>query len=111
MPAFYQQRNIDLMKIYDHFGYRSQTAKLVEESKELQEIYRHWVSSDNSPIYYQQLIDELADVFIVFSQLKINISRRDNLNAFYDDFSDAIEAKIKRTLKRIEEGYYEQNQD
>lgn len=106
MIPFYQQRTTELRKIYNHFTPSQQADKLVEESKELCEILKQWIASDCSPIYWDHVIEELADVSIMLMQLKDAVAQKDPGDLFDEQLSDQIEFKIARTLKRIETGYY-----
>lgn len=105
--SFHLERNMQLQQIYEHFGFISQADKLEEEAGELADAYVAWVNSDWSSPAWDHLIEELADVTIVLSQLKNQMIRLDETGTFFDQLDTAIENKIKRTLKRIEEGYYD----
>ena len=75
----------DLLKIIEHFGINNQQRKLQEEVFELQ----------------QEITEELVDVMVLLKQFY-----------YYYACSDwepqkIEEEKIKRTLERIESGYYD----
>jgi len=107
---FYRKRDDDLLKIYDHFGYANQLEKLSEEIKEFSEAYRQWILNDCDQKFWDDMIEEYADVVIILGQFRKNIIRRDKDYLFHQDLADAEETKVQRTLQRIEEGYYEQKE-
>lgn len=109
MPTFpyHLDRAEKLQRIYEHFGFQNQADKLKEEACEFADAYAAWVKSDWSSPAWDHLIEELADVTIILSQLKNQMIRLDDTGTFFDQLDTAIENKIKRTNKRIEEGYYE----
>ena len=76
-----------LEKILNHFGKDNQELKLLEEVKELK-LALEWNDRD-------QIEEEMADVLVVINQLKTE--RVENI----------YRKKINRTLKRMEEGYYD----
>ena len=103
---YYIERAKNLQQIYDYFGFRTQAEKLKEECQEFADAYVAWVMSDWSTPAWDDLIEELADVTIVLTQLKNQMMRLDQSGTFFEQLDAAIEAKIKRTRERIESGYY-----
>lgn len=103
---YHLERNKNLQMIYDYFGFRTQADKLKEECQEFADAYKAWVQSDWSTPAWDDLIEELADVTIVLTQLKNQMIRLDQTGTFFDQLDAAIESKIKRTQERIENGYY-----
>ena len=84
-----------LSKILAHFGNRKQTIKAIEELSELAaSLARDLMIGD----LRNSTIEEIADVKIMIAQLEYLVG---------DSVNVAVEQKIKRTLKRIEDGYYE----
>jgi len=73
-------------QIIHHFGRKNQLKKLIEEMQELEEAIE---SKKYSDIY-----EEMADVQILLDQLKVSLVDKIYIK------------KIKRTLGRIESGYY-----
>lgn len=113
MPTFpyHLDRAEKLQRIYEHFGFQTQADKLKEEAGEFADAYTAWVNSDWSSPAWDHLIEELADVTILLSQLKNQMIRLDETGTFFDQLDTAIENKIKRTNKRIQEGYYDKKSD
>ena len=109
--CYFMKRNEDLLTIYDHFGYKNQLEKLAEEVKEFSEAYAEWVINGFAQEFWDHMIEELADVDILISQFRKNIIRVDGKYVFHQDLGDAEENKIQRTLKRIDEGYYERDKE
>lgn len=89
------KREDKLMQIFDHFGATNQAEKLMEEATEL----RVEIIEDN----YLGIIEELADVEVLLDQIKVK----------YEIYPEEVESikkeKIDRTLKRIKDGYYDEN--
>ena len=84
-----------LSKILAHFGNRKQMIKTIEELSELAaSLARDLIIGD----LRNSTIEEIADVKIMIAQLEYLVG---------DSVNVAVEQKIKRTLKRIEDGYYE----
>ena len=99
----------DYLKIINHFGVNNQQRKLQEEVFELQEAindYKYVEAYKNSPaekFHKRNIAEELADCFILLKQFQM-----------YFDFgtmelTEIMNSKLKRTLDRMEEGYYEAN--
>lgn len=98
------QETIDqLNEIYKHFGENPQRHKLVEECRE----YIGATRDADPNLDYRSLgrseqelennvISEIADVFIVSTQLVLN----------NPEIQKIVYQKIQRTLDRIKEGYY-----
>ena len=81
--------------ILDVFGISNQFNKTLEELSELSTKIYHYKDNKCNVI---ELMDEIVDVDIMISQLKI----------YFDEevIEEYKKAKIERTLKRIESGYY-----
>lgn len=81
--------------ILDVFGIENQFNKTLEELSELSTKIYHYRDNKCNVI---ELIDEIIDVDIMISQLKI----------YFDEntIEEYKKAKIERTLRRIESGYY-----
>lgn len=88
----------DFKKIVDHFGVTKQIKKFAEESFELQEAL---LTDDYTKQSRKHIIEELCDCLIIINQFKTAYDITD------DELADIINFKIDRTLKRIEEGYYD----
>ena len=97
-------KNKAIMKIADTFGDK-QKLKLIEELSELTRELALDVSHNRE--ITQNTINEIADTLILIEQI-LYLAEKNGLNA-NQLLEDAIEYKIQRTLKRIEEGYYENN--
>lgn len=105
----------DMKKIADHFGLSTQLEKLREEMRECEEssrIYQSNLELNPDPQTMTpdehidraterlHLIEELADVKLMLDQIVYLIHGE-------SDFKKMYQHKIERTLKRIENGYYE----
>jgi hypothetical protein len=108
--SYFCKRTNELLRIYDHFGYKNQLEKLSEEIKEFSEAYTDWVANGFDIAFWDHMIEELADVDILISQFRKNIIRNDDNYLFHQDLYHAEEAKIARTLSRIKEGYYDEEE-
>lgn len=93
--------------IADHFGHETQRKKAHEEFIEAAESNARWgvvQTFCNDPAYTEQVrkeyVGELADALIMIKQQVYQISDP-------DEFKAVVDAKIERTLNRIETGYYE----
>lgn len=89
----------DLLKIIEHFGVENQQRKLQEEVFELQQEITIYQQGSNGRT--KEITEELVDVMVLLKQFY-----------YYYACSDwepkkIEEEKIKRTLERIESGYYE----
>lgn len=84
-----------LKKIVLTYGAYPQISKAVEELIELSEILIKDINK--SELYKDSLIEEMADVEVMLSQLKIIYNVSD------EELQDEISRKIDRTMKRIEE--------
>lgn len=91
----------DLIKIIEHFGINNQQRKLNEEMFELQEAITIFEQGNNQS--YDDITEELVDVMILLKQIFYHYELNDY------QAKQIEERKIKRTLKRIESGYYERN--
>lgn len=89
-----------LKKITKHFGIETELTKLTEEMGELlNECYkRHFVDPE-----YGEIEDEMADVLVILLQIMLHF------NVDVDKVTDTVEHKIERTVKRIEEGWYDKH--
>lgn len=103
--------NENLKKIANHFGHASQLNKISEESKELTEAaddYHQALVVEDDPIELayarEHLIEEMADTLIMIKQVAY-------LECAEDELAEAVEQKTQRTLKRIKEGFYGNNED
>lgn len=89
----------ELLEIIDHFGIETQQRKLQEELFELQQAITIFEQSNNQSC--DNIAEELVDVIVLLKQFICHY----NLNKHH---LNKIEIhKIKRTLQRIESGYYE----
>lgn len=86
-----------LKKIFNHFGRENQAEKLVEEANELLQAIQ---KGDE-----ENFEEELADVLVVIGQFMITFDYLE------DKLSKTVNEKVERTLKRIEEKYYEKKRD
>ena len=98
--------NKKIKTIADHFGHESQLHKLREESIETAEAASDYATTlwiENDPLeiayYREHLIEEMADEHIMIMQM-IYLMEAD------EEFKKQVDAKIERTLHRIETGYY-----
>lgn len=84
------------IEIYNHFGQETQIAKLREEVEEFIEAIQHGGPTEQA--------EECADVLLVMNQFidaeKISMPL----------VLSFIKSKIKRTLRRIRDGYYEKEE-
>ena len=89
--------------IADTFKIRNQQLKLIEELGEL----TREISKDiaNGRKISDDTISEIADVNILINQI-LHLSSNKDYNS-KEKLKEHIEYKLQRTLKRIEEGYYE----
>ena len=97
--------NEDLYTIVNHFGIQNQIKKLNEEVYELTEAlheyeYTDLLGKDYKDKLKEHIEEEYADVIVLLTQIKEYYKLdRDNL-------LDIKKDKIKRTIERIESGYY-----
>ena len=87
-------REIDLSKIYFHYGKNHQKTKLLEEMAELQQILAKDILDGETE--KDKLTEEAADVLIVLFQLILNTIP-------CNEIADMMNFKIDRQLHRIEE--------
>lgn len=98
------------LKIFNHFGYRNQLKKLSEECFEFLEsvydyenILKYELDSDNDTFVKckNHLIEEFVDMILLLAEFhaKYEIDS--------DIFNDIFDMKVKRTLDRINSGYYD----
>lgn len=93
--------NIDVAKglarqIVDHFGKENQEEKLLEELEELKNELK--INIEENTIT-ENTISEMADVHILIAQLLIKYDKQ-------EEYNEAVEYKLTRTIQRIKEGYY-----
>lgn len=88
-----------LKKITEHFGIETELMKLSEEIGELQgECYKgHFVGGTSN------IEDEVADVMVILMQIMLYF------DVDMDKVIDTVEHKTDRTIKRIEEGWYDKH--
>lgn len=84
----------DLYTIYNHFGKENQINKLAEECVEYLESYITNRKESYDP-------EEVADVLVVALQLAFNDP----------EVAQAVKDKIARTITRIGEGYYRNEEE
>lgn len=85
-----------LLKIYNHFGEEGQIEKLREEVEELIEAIKE---GDE-----EHIKEEMADVLVIVNQ----IVYKKEMNE--EELVEIFEQKVNRTLERIENKYYEQEE-
>ncbi len=101
-------RTLDITYIAEHYGYDKQTIKAIEEYSELIQAiikYRTRESKSESEEFKQNIVEEIADSYIMTAQLVYLL----DLNA--DDIEDMIDAKIKRERNRIKNEKIRKEQD
>ena len=91
------EREIDLSRIYFHYGKNPQKAKLIEEMAELQQILVKDILGGETE--KDKLTEEAADVLIVLFQLILNTMPCNKL-------ADMMNFKIDRQLHRISSTEY-----
>jgi len=82
-------------KLINHFGIKKQIAKAREEMAELIVMLYHW---EDKKVSEKKVISEIADVQIMIDQLTTIFGM--------EGVVDEMERKMKRTFKRIKNGYY-----
>lgn len=98
-----EEINRAIKEIADTFKIRNQQLKLIEELGEL----TREISKDiaNGRKISDDTISEITDVNILINQILYLSSNKDYNSK--EKLKEHIEYKLQRTLKRIEEGYYE----
>lgn len=98
--------NKELKFVADHFGPVTQLAKQAEEGREVAEAtesFHHALILEDDPEEIERkrrsMVEEMADVWIMIQQ---NIY----LHSSPEEFESFVEAKTKRTIKRIKDKYY-----
>lgn len=101
----------DLLKIFEHFGIEKQQRKLQEEVFELQDAITSFEIEkahccdtedfENLEKIQEHIAEEFVDVMVLLKQFYYYYALSDFTP------SKIEEQKIKRTLERIESGYYE----
>lgn len=100
----------DLLKIIEHFGINNQQRKLQEEVFELNEaitqkeypaLAKNKKPNELEIFEKERITEEIADIEVILLQIK---------ELYHIDGNEILKTmknKIKRTLDRIESGYYE----
>ena len=90
-----------VLRILLKFGIRNQLKKLSEETYEVQEAINDISEFPISEDHKKHIEEEVADCSVLLNQFieYFNLDR--------DRIEENINYKIDRTLKRIEEGYYD----
>lgn len=83
-------------QIVEHFGKENQEEKLLEELEELKSELK--INIEENTVT-ENTISEMADVHILIAQLLIKYDKQ-------EEYNEAVEYKLKRTIQRIKEGYY-----
>lgn len=92
----------NLKKITEHFGVDTELMKLSEEVGELQGIcYKELY--DSLANHIDDIEEECADVLVVLLQIFLAF------NVDMDKVVKTVEHKVDRTIKRIEEGWYDKH--
>lgn len=86
----------ELLKIYNHFGQEKQLEKLREEVEELIEAIKE---GDE-----EHIKEEMADVLVIVNQIRYKKEMNE------EELVEIFEQKVNRTLERIENKYYEQEE-
>jgi hypothetical protein len=94
----------DLLKIIEHFGEKSQREYLALEYQELQDEIYKLLNGET-----EDILTEITDVLVITLQFmaKANYS----FDILEKNVKRELNFKIKRTLERIESGYYEKQSD
>ena len=97
-------------EIMEHFGYRNQMKKLNEECYEFLEAVDNYedmilcvknVSDRDLKIAREFIIEEMGDILILITQFLVKYKiTQEELDSIMDN-------KIKRTINRIDEKYYD----
>ena len=97
---FEQKHKDELTKIIRYFGINTQLIKLNEEIGELIMACSYTIHTNEG---YLEITEEIADVMNLLCQLLLYFEI-DKKNV-----AEISDLKLKRTLKRIDEGYYEEH--
>ena len=90
----------DLLKIIEHFGEKAQREYLAREYQELQdEIYKLLNEQE------ENILTEIVDVLVITLQFMAKAGY--DFELLEENIKRELKFKIKRTLDRIESGYYE----
>lgn len=87
-----------LKKIVNHYGFSNQLQMLVEEMAELTQAickYKRYNDATNRIAVIENLIEEMADVEVVLTQVKMIVGN--------DDVEKRIAEKVERQLERIKQ--------
>ena len=88
----------DTLKIFNHFGVDTQSRKLVEEVYE----FLHEVSLYEAGVgSREKVLDEFCDMSLVLYEFQ------DHFDITSAEKWDGLTSKRKRTLERIDSGYYD----
>lgn len=90
---------VNLKKIANHYGFSNQLQMLVEEMAELTQAickYKRFENAKERVDIFENLIEEVADVEIVLSQIKMLVGEK--------AVNKKVEEKVERQLRRIEVG-------
>lgn len=91
-----------LLKIIEHFGLKNQLRKLAEENYELFEAIAY---DDGTIDSLEHIIEELSDNLVLLRQMQYYYDIDDNV------LEEQIDKKIERTIKRINNKYYDKLKD
>ena len=98
----------ELLEIIEHFGIRNQLKKFNEECYELEEAILDYQTEiayfDEDAMTLsikKHIAEEIADVEVILLQIK------EYYHIDGNEILKTMKNKIKRTLERIESGYYE----
>lgn len=83
---------VDLWQIIAHYGYEHQKKKAVEELGELSRALARDLQYEGDR---RNIAEEMADVYIMLSQLQLIYGNR-------DDIAAQIRAKLARTLETVQ---------
>ena len=90
----------DLLKIINHFGEKNQREYLGKEYQELQDEIYKLLNGET-----EDILTEITDVLVITLQFMAKASY--SFDLLEENIKREVKFKIERTLKRIENGYYE----
>lgn len=85
-----------IQKILNHYGMKHQSLKCAEEMAELQVLILQDANSDYKKVPIVDIVEEVADVYIMLEQVKMIYHITD------DDIKRIVDYKLKRTFFRME---------
>ena len=85
-----------IQKILNHYGMEHQSLKCAEEMAELQVLILQDANSDYKKVPIVDIVEEIADVYIMLEQVKLIYHITD------DDIKRIVDYKLKRTFFRME---------